>query len=121
MLFPAISKCKQSALDDDTASISSYASKQSRNLVSSGALALHGIKDMMEGIISLMRNGLLGLRPPRHYRRSSTEHQIEATTFLQRKEDLTVDQIVAFADLFEQNTSKANDALAGVCEVCSVL
>jgi hypothetical protein len=112
MLFPAVSKHKQSALDDDPASFSSYASKRSHNSASSGASALHGIKDMMEGISSSMRNGSLGLGPPRHHRRSSAECQIEATTFLQGKEDLTVDQIVAFADLFEQNTSKADTYMA---------
>jgi hypothetical protein len=91
MLFPAISKRKQSALDNDTASNSSYASKQSCNLASSDVSALHGIKDMMEGINSSMHNGLLGLGPPHHHRRSSAECQIEATTFLQGKEDLMVD------------------------------
>jgi hypothetical protein len=37
-------------------------------------------------------------------------------TFLQGKEDLMVDQIVAFADLFEQNTSKANTYMALICD-----
>jgi hypothetical protein len=112
MIFPAISKRKHSALDDDAASVSSYASKRSRTSASSGASALHGIKDMMAGISSSMRNGSLGLGQPRHHRRSSAERRIEATGLLQEKEDLTVDQIVAFADLFEQNTSKADTYMA---------
>jgi hypothetical protein len=112
MLFPAVSKCKQSTLDDDAASVSSYASKQSHNLASSGVSVLHGIKDMMEGISSSMRNGSLGLGLPHHHRRSSTERQIEAMTFLQGKEDLMVDQIIAFADLFKQNASKADTYMA---------
>jgi hypothetical protein len=116
MLFPAISKCKQSALDDDAASILLYANKQSHNSVSSGVSALHGIKDMMEGISSLMHNGLLGLRPPHHHRKSFMERQIKVTTLLQGKENLMVDQIVAFADLFEQNTSNADTYMALICD-----
>jgi hypothetical protein len=112
MIFPAISKRKHSALSDDAASVSLYASKRSRNSASSGASALHGIKDMMAGISSSMRNGSLGLGQPRHLRKSSAERRIEATTILQQKEDLPVDQIVAFADLFEQNTSKADTYMA---------
>ena len=34
---------------------------------------------------------------------------------LQEKEDLTTDQIIAFADLFEQTTSKADTYMALVC------
>jgi hypothetical protein len=116
MLFLAILKCKQSALDDDAASISSYASKRSCNSASSGASVLHGIKDMMEGISSLMCNGLLGLGLPCHHRRSSMECRIKAMTPPQGKENLTVDQIVAFADLFEQNTSKADTYMALICD-----
>ena len=112
MIFPAISKRKHSALSDNAASVSSYASKRSHNSASSGASALHGIKDMMAGISSSMRNGSLGLGQPRHLRKSSAERRIEATTILQQKEDLPVDQIVAFADLFEQNTSKADTYMA---------
>jgi hypothetical protein len=106
---PAISKRKHSALDDG-ASVSSYSSKQTRKSVSSGASALHGIKDMMAGISSSMRDSLLG--QPRHHRRSSAERRIEATALLQQKEDLTVDQMVAFADLFEQTTAKADTYMA---------
>ena len=113
MIFPTISKRKHSALDDDAASVLSYASKRSRSSVSSGASALHGIKDMMAGISSSIQSGSLGLgQQPRHHRRSSAERRIEATTLLQGKEDLPIDQIVAFADLFEQNTSKADTYLA---------
>lgn len=106
-IFSAISKRKHSALDEVSISGgSSYGSKRSRKSDSSGASALHGIKNMMEGISTSMLNGTLG--PPRHHRRSSSEHRIEATALLQEKEDLTVDQMVAFADLFEQNTLKAD-------------
>jgi hypothetical protein len=117
MIFSAISKRKRSALDDDDAigsvSASSFStgSKRTRtSAASSGASALHGIKDMMAGISSSMRNGTLG--QPRQHRRSSAERRIEATALLQEKEDLTVDQIVAFADLFEQTTSKADTYMA---------
>jgi hypothetical protein len=71
---------------------------------------------MMEGISLLMHNGLFGLGLACHHRRSSAEHRIKATTFLQGKENLTVDQIVAFADLFEQNTSKADIYMALICD-----
>ena len=50
------------------------------------------------------------------HRRSSAEHRIEATALLQQKEDLTADQIIAFADLFEQNTARANTYMALVCD-----
>jgi hypothetical protein len=109
MIFSAISKRKHSALDDD-ASASSYSGKRTRKSASSGASALHSIKDMMAGISTSMHNGPLG--QPRHHRRSSAEHRIEATALLQEKEDLTVNQIVAFADLFEQNTLKADTYMA---------
>jgi hypothetical protein len=109
MIFPTISKRKRSALDDEI-SVSSYSSKRTRKSASSGASALHGIKDMMAGISSSMSNGPLG--QPRHIRRSSAERRIEATTLLQQKEDLTVDQMVAFADLFEQTTAKADTYMA---------
>lgn len=109
MIFSAISKRKRSALDDD-ASVSSHSSKRTRKSASSGASALHGIKDMMAGISSSMLNGPLG--QPRHHRRSSAERRIEATALLQGKEDLTADQMVAFADLFEQNTAKADTYMA---------
>lgn len=111
MIFPAISKRKHSALDDE-ASVSSYNSKRTRKSDSSGASALHGIKDLMAGISSSMHSGSLGLGQPRHHRRSSAERRIEATALLQEKEDLTIDQIVAFADLFEQTTSKADTYMA---------
>jgi len=65
---------------------------------------------MMAGISSSMGNGSLG--QPRHHRRSSAERRIKATALLQENEDLTADQIVAFADLFEQNTSKADTYMA---------
>ena len=103
------SKCKLSALDD-SASVTSYSSKRTRKSASSGASALHGIKDMMAGISTSMRNGPLG--QPRHHRRSSAERRIEATALLQQKEDLTIDQMVAFADLFEQTTAKADTYMA---------
>jgi hypothetical protein len=109
MIFPPNSKRKHSALGDDV-SLSSYDSKRTRTSASSGASALHGIKDMMAGISSSMRNGSLG--QPRQHRRSSAERRIEATALLQEKEDLTADQIVAFADLFEQTTSKADTYMA---------
>jgi hypothetical protein len=105
-IFSAISKRKHSALDEVLISGSLYGSKRSRKSDSSGASALHGIKNMMEGISLSMLNGTLGL--PRHHRRSSSERRIEATALLQEKEDLTVDQFVAFADHFEQNTLKAD-------------
>jgi len=103
------SKRKLSALDD-SASVTSYSSKRTRKSASSGASALHGIKDMMAGISTSMRNGPLG--QPRHHRRSSAERRIEATALLQQKEDLTIDQMVAFADLFEQTTAKADTYMA---------
>jgi hypothetical protein len=111
-IISAIPKRKRSALDDDDeASLTSYSSgKRTRKSASSGASALHGIKDMMADISTSMRNGPLG--QPRHHRRSSAERRIEATTLLQQKEDLTVDQMVAFADLFEQTTAKADTYMA---------
>jgi len=103
------SKRKHSGLDDGT-SVTSYSSKRTRKSASSGASALHGIKDMMAGISTSVPNGPLG--QPRHHRRSSAERRIEATALLQQKEDLTVDQMVAFADLFEQTTAKADTYMA---------
>lgn len=111
-VFSAISKRKHSALDDD-ASASSYSSKRTGKSTSSSASALHGIKDMMAGISSSMRDGSLGQR---RHRRSSAERRIEATTLLQQQEDLTVDQMVAFADLFEQTTARADTYMALVRE-----
>ena len=109
--FSAIPKRKWSALDDGT-SASSYtgSSKRTCKSASSGASALHGIRDMMAGISSSMRDGSLG--QPRHHRRSSAERRIEATALLLQKEDLTPDQMVAFADLFEQTTAKADTYMA---------
>jgi hypothetical protein len=98
------SKRRHSALEDDTSS-TSY-SKRSRNSTTSGASALHGIKDVMADINMSMRNGSMG--QPRTHRRSSAERRIEATTLLQEREDLTADQAIAFADLFEQDTAKAD-------------
>ena len=40
------------------------------------------------------------------------ECQIEATALLQEKEVLTADEVIAFADLFEQNTTKADTYMA---------
>jgi hypothetical protein len=108
--FSSASKRKRSALDDDDASTSSFGSKQSRRSVTSGAAALHGIKDMIEGFSTSMRSGPLG--QPRHHRRSSAERRIEATALLQWREDLSADQVVAFADLFEQTTVKADTYMA---------
>ena len=102
-------KRKHSALDDGTSG-TSYSSKRMHKSASSGASALHGIKDIMAGISTSMRNGPLG--QPHHHRRSSAEHRIEATALLQQKEDLMVDQMVAFADLFEQTTAKADTYMA---------
>jgi hypothetical protein len=85
-----------------------------RKSASSGASELHGIKDMMAGISSSMCNGSLG--QPCHHWRSSAECRIEATALLQQKEDLTVDQMVAFADLFEQTMAKADTYMALVCD-----
>ena len=65
---------------------------------------------MMASISSSMCNGPLG--QPHHHRRSSAECRIEATALLQQKEDLTADQMVAFADLFEQAMVKANTCMA---------
>jgi hypothetical protein len=112
-VLSAISKRKHSALDEE-ASVSSFSSKRSRKSASSGVSALHGIKDMMAGFSSSMQNGPLG--QPRHHRRSSAERRIEATALLQEREDLSVDEIVAFADLFEQTTSKADTYMALVRE-----
>jgi hypothetical protein len=99
-------KCTCSALGDD-ASSSSY-SKRSHKSTTAGAL--HGIRGMMADINSNMRNGPIG--QPCCHRRSSAERRIEATALLQEKEDLDADQIIAFADLFEQNTAKANTYMA---------
>lgn len=57
-----------------------------------------------------MERGTLG--SSRHHRRSSAERRIEATALLQQREELTADQAVAFADLFEQNTAKADTYMA---------
>jgi hypothetical protein len=65
---------------------------------------------MMADINTSMRDG-----QPRRHRRSSAEHRIKATTLLQEREDLTADQIIAFADLFEQTTAKADTYMARVC------
>jgi hypothetical protein len=75
---------------------------------------LHGLKDVMADINMSMRNGPMG--QPRHHRRSSAEHRIEATALLQEREDLTADQAIAFADLFEQDTAKA-DTYMGLVRV----
>ena len=107
MIFPTVSKHKHSVLSDDAASVSSYASKQSRSSTSSGVSV-----SAMHGMSSSIHNGSLGVGQPCHHRRSSAERRIEATTLLQQKEDLTVDQIIAFADLFEQNMSKADTYMA---------
>ena len=104
----ATSKRRRSALDDDT-STSSY-SKRSRTSAGGGAVALHGIRDLMVDINTNMREGPLG--QPRRHRRSSAERRIEATARLQEKEDLSADQIIAFADLFEQTTAKADTYMA---------
>ena len=40
------------------------------------------------------------------------ECQIEATALLQEKEVLTTDEVIAFADLFEQNTAEADTYMA---------
>ena len=68
----------------------------------------------MAGISTDMRSGTLGQH--RHHRRSSAERRIEATALLQQKEDLTADQIIAFADLFEQTTAKADTYMVLVRE-----
>jgi len=108
----ANSKRRHSALDDDT-STSSY-SKRSCSSATSGAAALHSIKDAMTDINMSMRNGPLG--QPRHHRRSSAERRIEATALMQEREDLTADQAIAFADLFVQDTAKA-DTYMGLIRV----
>jgi hypothetical protein len=106
-IFSSISKRKRLALDDDDgASTSSFSSKRSRQSATSSASALHGIKDMMAGISTRMQSGTLG--HPRQHRRSSAERRIDATALLQEREDLTADQVVAFADLFKQTTAKAD-------------
>ena len=101
------SKCKHSTLDNDTAS--SF-SKQSHSTAFSNALVLHGIKDIMENISSNMYNGPLA--QPHCHRRTSMECQIEATALLQEKKVLTADEVIAFADIFEQNTAKADTYMA---------
>ena len=105
------SKCRHSALRDK-ASSTTY-SKQSCNSSNGGVAALHGIKDVMLDIGMLMCDGLLG--QPHHHRRSSAECRIEATALLQEKEDLTTDQAITFADLFEQDTAKADTYMGLVC------
>ena len=77
-------------------------------------MALHGIKDLMEDINMSMCNGPLG--QPRHHKRSSAERRIEATALMQEREDLTADQAIAFADLFEQDTTKT-DTYMGLVRV----
>ena len=67
----------------------------------------------MENISSNMRNGPLA--QPRRHRRTSAERRIEATALLQEKEVLTADEVIAFADLFEQNTTKADTYMALIC------
>ena len=107
----ATSKHRCSALDDDT-SKSSY-SKWSRTSAGGGAVALHGIRDLMVDINTNMCEG--PLEQPCHHRRNSAECKIEATAHLQEKEVLSVDQIISFSDLFEQTTAKANTYMALVC------
>ena len=106
------SKCRRSVLGDD-ASTTTY-SKWSRNSATGGAAALHGIKNVMADFNLSVCNGPLG--QPCHHRRSSAEHRIEATALLQQREDLTADQAITFADLFEQDMAKA-DTYMGLIRV----
>jgi hypothetical protein len=104
-----ILKCKRSALDEG-ASTTSFGSKCTCNSTSSGASALVGIKDMVMGLgMSMLEGPML---QPRHHRKNSTECRIEATTLLQQRETLTTDQVIAFADLVEQNMLKADTYMA---------
>ena len=58
---------------------------------------------------------------PHHHRRSSAEQRIEATALLQNTETLTAEQAIAFSDLFEQNTARADTYLALVhADVCEL-
>jgi len=57
-----------------------------------------------------MRDGPMA--QPRRHRRSSAERRIEATALLQNTETLTAEQAIAFADLFEQNTARADTYMA---------
>ena len=75
---------------------------------------MHGIKDVMLDINMSVCDGPLG--QPCHHRRSLAEHRIQATALLQEKEDLTADQAITFANLFEQDTAKA-DTYMGLIHV----
>jgi hypothetical protein len=112
----SISKRKYSALDDSTSgsirttSTGSYGKRQ-RNFAPNGTVALHGIGDALRDLHGAVRDGPLS-QPPRRQRRSSAERRIEATTLLQNTETLTAEQVIAFADLFEQNTARADTYMA---------
>ena len=110
------SKRKYSALDSTSIShpnslrAGSTYSKRSRSSAPNGALALHGIGDLLRDFHGTVRDGPLA--QPRHHRRSSAERRIEATALLQNTETLTAEQAIAFADLFEQNTAQADTYMA---------
>ena len=109
------SKRKHSTLDESTStsfrasSTSSY-SKRQRNSTPNGAAALHGIGDALHDFHGTMRDG--PMTQPRRHRRSSAERRIEATALLQNTETLTAEEAIAFADLFEQNTARADTYMA---------
>ena len=117
-------KRKYSTLDDGasgsfrTSSVGSYGKRQ-RNSAPSGALALHGIGDALRDLHGVVHDGPMS--QPRHHRRSLAERRIEATALFQNTETLTAEQAIAFADLFEQNTARADTYLAlvraNVCEL----
>jgi hypothetical protein len=111
-VLSSISKRRRSALEDD-ASTSSFGSKRTRRSASTSTSALRGIEDMMVDVGASIRSGM---SKTRHHRRSSAERRIEATALLQEKEDLSADQVIAFADLFEQTTAKADTYMALVRE-----
>ena len=73
-------------------------------------MALHGIGDVLRDFHGTLRDSPLA-QPHRH-RRSSAERRIEAMALLQNTETLTAKQAITFADLFEQNTARADTYMA---------
>jgi len=85
-------------------------SKLQHNSTPNGASALHGIGDALLDFHGTMCDGPLA--QPHHHRRSSAEHRIEVTALLKNTEMLTAKQAIAFTDLFEQNTARADTYMA---------
>ena len=74
---------------------------------------MHGIKDVIVNLNMFMHSG--SLDQPHCYRRFFVEYRIEVTALLQQREDLTTDQAIAFADIFEQDMAKADTYMELIC------